>query len=181
MAPPVTAAASILFVFAWAAAQAPPNVTAQPEERQDLEFHSPHVPKPTDDFSQYLFGDWVGVRPRLAAWGVTVAALVIADPFGNLSGGIRRGAADYNLAAFGVILHTDRLLGWPGGQFHVGFAENFGTSLSRDYVGNDASPSQIPLQRSRRLFLDLRPGRVRNGRQLPMQVIHLSLPSVILS
>ena len=87
MAPPVTAAASILFVFAWAAAQAPPNVTAQPEERQDLEFHSPHVPKPPDDFSQYLFGDWVGVRSRLADWGVTVAALVIADPFGNLSGG----------------------------------------------------------------------------------------------
>jgi len=94
------------------------------------------VPKPPNDFSQYLFGDWVGVRSRLADWGVTVAALVIADPFGNLSGGIRRGAADYNLAAFGVILHTDRLLGWPGGQFHVGFAENFGTSLSRDYVGN---------------------------------------------
>lgn len=119
MAPPVNAAASILFVFAWAAAQAPPNVTAQPEKRQDLEFHSPHVPKPPDDFSQYLFGDWVGVRSRLADWGVTVAALLIADPFGNLSGGIRRGAADYNLAAFGVILHTDRLLGWPGSQFRI--------------------------------------------------------------
>ena len=112
MAPPVNAAASILFVFAWAAAQAPPNVTAQLEGRPDLEFHSPHVPKPPDDFSQYLFGDWVGVRSRFADWGVKVAALVIADPFGNLSGGIRRGAADYNLAAFGVILHTDRLLGW---------------------------------------------------------------------
>ena len=136
MAAPVTAAASILFVFAWAAAQAPPNVTAQPEERQDLEFHSPHVPKPPDDFSQYLFGDWMGVRSRLADWGATVAALVIADPFGNVSGGVRRGAADYNLAAFGIILLTDPLLGWPGGQFHVGFAENFGTSLSRDYVGN---------------------------------------------
>ena len=62
MAPPINAAASILFVFAWAAAQAPPNVGAQTEERQDREFHSPHAPKPPDDFSQNLFGDWLGVR-----------------------------------------------------------------------------------------------------------------------
>jgi porin len=59
-----------------------------------------------------------------------------------VSGGLRRGAADYSLAALGIILHTDRLLGWPGGQFHVGFAENFGTSLSREYVGN-AFPIQL--------------------------------------
>jgi porin len=136
MAPPVSAAAAILVVVATAAAQAPPNVTAQPEEKQDYEFHSPHTPRPPKDFSQYLFGDWMGVRSSLADRGVTVAALVIADPFGNVSGGVRRGAADYNLAAFGIIFHTDRLFGWHGGQFHVGFAENFGTSLSRDYVGN---------------------------------------------
>src|SRR6476660_4750825 len=136
MAPPVSAAVAILVVVATAAAQTPQNVSAQPEGKQDYEFHSPRAPKPPEDFSQYLLGDWMGVRSSLADRGVTVAALIIADPFGDVSGGVRHGAADYNLAAFGIIFHTDRLFGWHGGQFHVGFAENFGTSLSRDYVGN---------------------------------------------
>jgi porin len=78
----------------------------------------------------------MGVRSKLADRGVTVAVLFIADSFGNVSGGIRYGAADYNLAAFGIIFHTDRLFGWLGGQFHVGVAENFGKSLSRECVGN---------------------------------------------
>jgi carbohydrate-selective porin OprB len=136
MAPPASAAVAILFFVAWAAAQAPPNAPALPMEKQDYEFHTPHAPKPPDDFTQYLLGDWMGFRSRLADRGVTFAVLLIADPLGNVSGGARRGAADYSLAAFGIILHTDRLLGWPGSQFHVGFAENFGTSLSREYVGN---------------------------------------------
>jgi len=127
---------------ATAAAQAPPNVPARPEKKQDYEFHGPGSPKPSEDFSQYLFSDWMGVRSRLADRGVTIAVLFIADPFGNVSGGVRRGAAAYNLAAFGLTLHTERLLGWPGGQFHLGFAANFGTSLSRDYVGN-AFPIQL--------------------------------------
>ena len=136
------AAAAILVVVATAAAQAPPNVPARPEKKQDYEFHGPGSPKPSEDFSQYLFSDWMGVRSRLADHGVTVAVLFIADPFGNVSGGVRRGAAVYNLAAFGLTVHTERLLGWPGGQFHLGFAANFGTSLSRDYVGN-AFPIQL--------------------------------------
>jgi hypothetical protein len=86
MAPLVNAAASILFVFAWASGASTPKRHRAAREKADFEFHSPHVPKPPDDSSQYLFGDWVGVRSRLADWGVTVAALVIADPFGNLSG-----------------------------------------------------------------------------------------------
>lgn len=43
MALPASAADAILFVAATAAAQAPPNVAAQPEEKQDYEFLSPHA------------------------------------------------------------------------------------------------------------------------------------------
>src|SRR5262249_17742043 len=35
-----------------------------------------------------------------------------------------------------VFLETDRLLGWPGGVFHAGLAVNFGTSISKKYIGN---------------------------------------------
>ena len=52
-------------------------------------------------------------------------------------GGRRRGLTEYDLLAFDLTLETDRLIGWPGGQFHVGFANNSGTSLSDDYVGNN--------------------------------------------
>lgn len=123
-------------MVATAVAQAPPTIVAQPDEAQDYEAHNPHAIKPPGDFTQYLLSDWMGLRSRLADRGVSIAVLFIADPFDNVSGGVRRGAADYNLAAFGIILHTDQLLGWHGGQFHVGFAETFGTSLSREYVGN---------------------------------------------
>jgi len=86
---------------------------------------------------KYLFGDWLGVRSKLAAHGIKPTLLLITDPFGNLMGGLRRGFSDYNLLGLDLILETGKLLGWRGGQFHVGFAVNFGTSLSREYVGNN--------------------------------------------
>ena len=78
----------------------------------------------------------MGARPKFANRGVNFALISIIDPFGNVTGGRRRGASDYNLVGFGVLLDTDRLLGWQGGTFRVGFAVNFGTSLSKNYVGN---------------------------------------------
>jgi porin len=35
-----------------------------------------------------------------------------------------------------LLFDTDRLWGWPGGEFRIGFANNSGTSLSANYVGN---------------------------------------------
>jgi porin len=53
-----------------------------------------------------------------------------------VTGGKLQGASDYSLIGFGVLLDTDRLWGWHGGTVHVGYAVNFGTSLSKNYVGN---------------------------------------------
>ena len=138
-------AAGLLFaaIFPAGAAAQSTSVAApsgEPGDNRDSEFHSP-LPAPVlenrEAFqSQYLFGDWWGVRTALAAKGIRFNILLITDPFGNTSGGLRRGATVYNLAGFGVVLRTDRLLGWRGGQFHIGFAVNFGTSLSKNYVGN---------------------------------------------
>jgi porin len=90
-----------------------------------------------EDFDdKYLFGDWWGARSTLASWGIKVELLLITDPFGNVTGGKRRGFADYNLAAADVILSSDPLIGFRGGQLRVGFAADFGTSLSASYVGN---------------------------------------------
>jgi porin len=63
--------------------------------------------------------------------------LFITDPFVNTSGGLRRGFSEYDLLAMDLLLDTDKLLGWAGGEFHVGFANNSGTSLSQKYAGNN--------------------------------------------
>jgi porin len=104
-------------------------------------FRSPFPSKvagTTDEFREsYLFGDWLGVRSKLAAHGIKPALLLISDPFGNVIGGQRRGLSNYALLCLDLLLDTGELFALPGGQFHVGFAVNFGTSLSRHYVGNN--------------------------------------------
>lgn len=144
-------AAGVLFAAMFPAGAGAQSVSSaapygEPGDNRDNEFHSP-MPAPAlenrEAFqNQYLFGDWWGARSALAAKGILFDMLLISDPFGNVSGGLRRGATVYNLAGGGVVLRTDRLLGWRGGRFHVGFAVNFGTSLSKNYVGN-AFPVQL--------------------------------------
>src|SRR5215469_16789738 len=92
----------------------------------------------SDEFREkYLFGDWFGYRSELAAHGIKPTLLFIVDPFGNVMGGLRRGVTNYDLLCVDVVVDTKDLLALAGGQFHVGFAVNFGTSLSRHYVGNN--------------------------------------------
>src|SRR6516225_5887445 len=116
------------------------NCLAQSNQEPDIEFHAPFrtpVADSSQDFrDKYFLGDWAGARSKLADRGVKLAVLSIIDPFGNVTGGKMRGASDYNLIGFGALLDTDRLWGWHGGTIHVGYAVNFGTSLSKDYVGN---------------------------------------------
>ena len=54
-----------------------------------------------------------------------------------VSGGRRRGLREYDLLGIDLLIDTDKLLGWPGGEFRIGFANNSGTSLSQQYVGNN--------------------------------------------
>jgi porin len=111
-----------------------------PGEYPDHPFRSPfpsQLSETADEFrNKYLFGDWLGARSDLAAHGIKPTLLLILDPFGNVSGGERRGFSNYGLLCLDVLVSTGKLLGLEGGELHVGFAVNFGTSLSRHYVGN---------------------------------------------
>src|SRR5262249_12755462 len=91
----------------------------RPGEYPDYLFHEPH-PAPIIETSEefrdkYLLGDWLGARPELAEQGVKPLALFITDPFGNVTGGRRRGFSEYDLLALDLILETDKLLNWHGG------------------------------------------------------------------
>src|SRR5215831_17565433 len=102
------------------------NCLAQSDQKVDIEFHAPFRTSVADSSQEfrdkYFLGDWMGERPKLAHRGIQFALLSIIDPFGNVTGGKLHCASDYNLVAFGVVLYTDRLLGWHGGTIHVGYA-----------------------------------------------------------
>jgi porin len=120
----------------------PPQRPARqrPGEYPDYLFREPHpapVAETSEDFREkYLLGDWLGARAQLADDGIKPLVLFITDPFVNASGGHRRGFSEYDLLALDLLLDTDKLFGWPGGDFHIGFANSSGTSLSQKYVGN---------------------------------------------
>jgi porin len=114
--------------------------SAPPGEYPYHPFRSPfphQTAAASDEFREkYLFGDWLGYRSELAARGIKPSLLFIVDPFASVMGGLRRGVTNYDLLCLDVLFDSNELLGVAGGQFHVGFAVNFGTSLSRHYVGN---------------------------------------------
>jgi porin len=112
----------------------------RPGEYPDYLFRE-HFPAPVSETSEdfrdkYLFGDWLGARSELAGEGIKPLVIFITDPFVNTTGGRRRGVSEYDLLGLDLLLGTDKLLGWPGGEFRIGFANNSGTSLSTHYVGN---------------------------------------------
>jgi hypothetical protein len=114
--------------------QPEPLARLRPGEYPNYLFREPY-PAPLVETSEafrekYLFGDWLGARPELADQGIKLLVLMITDPFGNVSGGMRRGFSEYDLLAVDLLFDTNKLFGLPGGEFHVGFANNSGSSLS---------------------------------------------------
>lgn len=90
-----------------------------------------------ENFRQnYLLGDWMGVRTSLWEHGVKPEFLLISDAYGNPHGGREQGFTSYSMFCADLKLDTERLVNLPGGEFHIGFAVNFGTQLSQGVVGN---------------------------------------------
>jgi porin len=84
----------------------------------------------------YLLGDWAGFRTTLWEQGIKPKFLLVTDPYGNPYGGLAQNFTDYSMFCADLKLNTEKLLNLPGGEFHIGFAVNFGTQLSQRYVGN---------------------------------------------
>ena len=121
----------------------------------------------------YLLGDWAGLRTTLWEHGIKPKFLLVTDPYGNPYGGLSQGFTDYSMFCADLKLDTEKLINLPGGEFHIGFAVNFGTQLSQRYVGNvfpiqssdvaPPGPRLTDLSYTQSLFddkLSLRAGRV---------------------
>src|SRR3974390_564431 len=66
-----------------------------------------------------LLGDAGGVRSGLWNLGITFGLQDINEVWGNVSGGVQRGAAYDGATMLSVGLDTQRAFGWEGGTFNV--------------------------------------------------------------
>ena len=99
-----------------------------------------------------LLGDAYGLRPFLGAYGVTFGLQETSEVFGNVTGGVRRGAAYDGLTLVSLGLDTERAFGWQGGTFNVSAFQIHGRNLATDNLFNLNTNSGIEANRSTRLW-----------------------------
>ncbi len=91
-------------------------------------------------------------REILADWGVQFNATYIAETFGNISGGMRRGAIYTGRLDLGTDVDLEKIVGWTGAKFHANMYQIHGQGLSRDYVGNLMLVSGVEALPATRLY-----------------------------
>ncbi len=99
-----------------------------------------------------LLGDLWGVRPKLGRYGISLGAQETSEVFGNVTGGIHRGAAYDGLTQLSLGLDTGRAFGWQGGTFNVSAFQIHGRNLSTDNLDSLQTASGIEAQRATRLW-----------------------------
>lgn len=99
-----------------------------------------------------LLGGLYGVRPFLAQYGVSLGLQETSEVFGNVTGGIRRGAAYNGLTTMSLGVDTSKAFGWEGGIFNVSAFQIHGRFLATENLLTLQTPSGIEAQRSTRLW-----------------------------
>jgi porin len=83
-----------------------------------------------------LLGDWGGVRSQLAKYGIGFGLQEQAEVWGNLVGGIKRGATYDGLTTGDLCIDLDKAIQWPGAKiFSYGY-QIWGPGPTRNYVGS---------------------------------------------
>ena len=96
-----------------------------------------------------LLGDLGGVRTALGNAGITIGLQDINEVWGNVSGGIQRGADYDGVTLMSVGLDTQRAFGWEGGTINVSAWNIRGRSISSDNLLNLQTVSGISRRRPR--------------------------------
>nr|WP_027551561.1 carbohydrate porin [Bradyrhizobium sp. Cp5.3] len=95
------------------------------------------------------FNEW---HDGLANKGLNFGATFIADNIGNVSGGVGRGAIHFGRLDISVDADLDKLVGWTGGRFYANAFEIYGRGLTRNYIFNLATISEIEALPDQRLY-----------------------------
>lgn len=90
-----------------------------------------------------LTGDWWGMRNMLDAEGIEFSGSYTNNIAGNPVGGVGQGFTYTDNIGFGVALHLDKLIGWPGMTVTISGLNRDGTSLSQEYIMNQFTVQQV--------------------------------------
>lgn len=99
-----------------------------------------------------LMGDWGGLRTHLEDAGVKFKLQEQSEVWGNLAGGLRRGAVYTGLTTGSVTLDLEKLIGWQGATFYANAFQIHGRGPSSNLVGNLQFVSNIEATRDTKLF-----------------------------
>ena len=143
---PGTLALPLLVLLLAALAVARPAGAQSPTTSTD----QPAAAEARDDFwtRDKLLGDAGGFRTMLDAHGLSITLQDLNEVWGNVSGGIQKGAVYDGQTLLTIQLDTKKAFGWHGGQFNVSAMNIRGRNLSTDNLlvlqtnsGIDALPT----------------------------------------
>lgn len=99
-----------------------------------------------------LLGDMGGLRPALAAHGVTLGIQDFNEVFGNATGGIKQGGTYAGLTLMTLGVNTQKAIGLAGGSLYISALQIRGRGLSTNNLLNLQSVSGIVAQPTTRLW-----------------------------
>ncbi len=91
-----------------------------------------------------LLGDAGGVRSGLWNFGITFGLQDINEVWGNVTGGIQRGASYDGVTLMSIGLDTQRAFGWEGGTFNVSALEHPRPQHRHRQPAQPANPERHP-------------------------------------
>lgn len=92
--------------------------------------------------ADHIFGDWGGLRSRLANYGVTYTLDFTSESVLNASGGLRTGTDTAYQIGLGVDVDWQKLAGITGFSTHINIINRGGRNASADYVGDSVIQAQ---------------------------------------
>jgi porin len=119
-----------------ASAQVAPAVPPAP--RGDASLQISQEPAP----AEHIFGDWGGLRTRLANSGITYTLDFTSESAYNASGGLKTGADTAYQIGLSVDVDWQKLAGVTGFTTHTVLINRGGRNASSDYVGDSVLQAQ---------------------------------------
>jgi porin len=95
------------------------------------------------------FNEW---HDGLANKGLNFGATWIGDNIGNITGGTSRGGIHFGRFDLSVDADLEKLVGWTGLKFYANTYSLYGRGLSRNYIHNFATISEIEALPESRLY-----------------------------
>jgi len=112
----------------FAAADPPSTLPASPP---------PPTGEPAFDASQHLTGDWFGLRSDLFQHGISIDPFLINDYSKNFIGGLNtHGDSFRQRFNLSLDIDTEKLFGWPGGDFRAVYQLQHGGNASQMLTGD---------------------------------------------